>query len=169
MSAVMLYARATRTSGQTNERGSIQLAESKMTPEQNADHINLLEVRNRALAHVYRESPIASYIWHEDVVFAVDLAEQGWKPAVGSNRISFHVPTFERLLRQIPVAEEFLMRAFHRRMNATMQMMNDGSVPLDLFLRCRFDPVAKFGGVKAVEHILAGIPLGHATVMTSRP
>lgn len=129
----------------------------------------LLEIRNRALAHVYRESPIAENFWHEGLVFAVDLAERGWKPAVGSNRISFNVPTFERLLRQIAVAEVPLMRAFHKRMDAMTRLINEASAPLNLFLRFRFDPVQKFGGVQAVEHILAGIPAGHATVMTNRP
>lgn len=166
---VMLYARATATSGQRGERGSIQLDEKSLTAEQRADHTVLLEIRNRALAHVYRESPIAENFWHEDLVFAVDLAERGWKPAVGSNRISFHVPTFERLLRQISVADVLLMRAFHKRMDAMTRLINEASAPLNLFLRFRFDPVQRFGGVQAVEQILAGIPVGHATVMTNRP
>jgi len=166
---VMLYARGTGTAGQKGERGSIQLDEKNLTKDQWADHAVILEVRNRALAHVYRDSAIAENFWHEDIMFAVDLAERGWKPAVGSNRISFHVPTFERLLRQIPVAETLLMRAFHKRMDAMTRMINEASAPLDMFLRFRFDPVQKFGGVKAVENILAGIPVGHATVLTNRP
>jgi len=169
VTGVMLYARATGTSGQKGERGSIQLGEKNLTPEQWADHLALLEVRNRALAHVHRESLIADNLWHEDLVFAVDLADRGWKPAVGSHRISFHIPTFERLLRQIPIAEGLLLRAFHKRMDAMTQMMTKVSVPLDLFLRFRFDPVKKFGGIDAVEQILAGIPVGHATIMTNRP
>ena len=90
-------------------------------------------------------------------------------PAVGSNRISFHSLTFQRLLRQIPVAEVLLLKGFHKHMDAVTRMMNNASVPIDLFLRCRFDPVQKFGGVKAVADILAGISVGHATLMTNRP
>jgi len=169
MSGVMFYARATGTSGQLGERGSIKLDDKKLTTEQRIDHKNLLEIRNRAFAHVYRESPIASNLWHDDMVFAVDLADQGWKPAVSSSRISFHVLTFQRLLRQIPVADEFMTRIFHKRMNAMMVTMNDGSIPLEIFLRFRFDPIDKFHGVKAVELILAGIPVGHASFTTHGP
>jgi hypothetical protein len=169
VTAVLLYARATGTSGQTGERGSIQLDQKNLSPGQLDDHVRLLNIRNRALAHVYRESPIGDDLWHEDLVFAVDMGELGWKPAAGSNRISFHVPTFERLLRQIPVADALLMRAFHKRMNAMTRMMNEASVPLDLFLRHRFDPVAAFGGVQAAQKIIDGIPAGHATVMSNRP
>lgn len=169
VTGVMLYARATGTSGKERERGAIQLDEKKLTPEQQVDHTALLEIRNRAIAHVYREDLIANNLWHDDIVFAVDMADRGWKPAVGSNRISFHIPTFERLLRQIPIADKLLMRAFHKRMDAMTRMINEASVPLDLFLRYRFDPVKKFGGINAVEHILGGMPVGHATVITSRP
>ncbi|WP_188062388.1 hypothetical protein [Sphingobium sp. KCTC 72723] len=169
ITGVMLYARATGTSGQRGERGSIQLDAKKLAPQEHVDHTILLDIRNRAFAHVYRESPIADNVWHEDVVFAVDFAERGWRPAVGSNRISFHVPTFERLQRQIPVADAHLMKAFHKRIDAVTHMINVASVPLDLFLRFRFDPVQKFGGVKAAEQILAGTQVGHATVMTDRP
>lgn len=61
------------------------------------------------------------------------------------------------------------MRAFHKRMDTMTRLMNDASAPLDLFLRFRFDPVRMFGGLEAVQRILDGIPIGHATVMTNRP
>jgi hypothetical protein len=169
VTGVMLYARATGTSGKMGERGSIQIDQKQLTSDQRDDHARLIDIRNRALAHVYRDTPIGENFWHEDLIFAVDRAELGWKPAVGSNRISFHLETFDRLLRQLPVADALLMRAFHRRMDAMTRMINAASAPLDLFLRFRFDPLEKFGGVKAVEQILAGIPVGHATVMTNRP
>ncbi|HTU13051.1 MAG TPA: hypothetical protein VMG08_19335 [Allosphingosinicella sp.] len=78
VTGVLLYARATGTSGGKGERGSIQLDHKNLSQEQRTDHAILLEIRNRALAHVYRESPIADNLWHEDLVFAVDLEELGW-------------------------------------------------------------------------------------------
>src|SRR3546814_19010802 len=53
MTAILLYARATATSGSKSERGSVQLDASKLLPEQQADHDMIIRLRNEiGRAHV---------------------------------------------------------------------------------------------------------------------
>jgi hypothetical protein len=164
MNAVLLYARATATNGQPGERGPIQIDDKKLTPEQRVDHKILLEIRNCAQAHVYRQQDIGSDLWHDDVVFAVEVPGSGWKPAVASQRIYFHLPTFNRLMSQLPIVKGLLHQKFLKRIGAVSSRLNDTPVPVALYRAHEFDPIARLGGVKAVEAVLAGIGPGFATV-----
>ena len=154
--AVILYARATSTSGQKGERGSIQLDRSKLTKEQWADHQSLLDVRNQALAHVYSSQEVGSYLWHRELLFAVELKAGRWKTASATNQVSFHAATLERLERMLPIAHELIMERFQKRMLAISARLNEGGVQQSMMLAHQFDPVRAFGSEQAVRRLLTG-------------
>src|SRR3546814_11200986 len=66
MTAILLYARATATSGSKSERGSVQLDASKLLPEQQADHDMIIRLRNGVIGHVAQGARIAGDLWHRD-------------------------------------------------------------------------------------------------------
>src|SRR3546814_14909920 len=70
MTAILLYARATATSGSKSERGSVQLDASKLSPEQQADHDMIIRLRNGAIGHVEQGARIEGDLWHRDFLFA---------------------------------------------------------------------------------------------------
>ena len=153
--AVILYARATATSGSQGERGSVSPVDH-LTAVQLADHEALLRVRNRALAHVYvGERMHDDETWHEDLFFAVET-DQGWKPAAASHRLQFHRPTLDRLRRQVPIAREHLEKRFFAHIEKLTAALNEVPSGAEIFARHTFDPVAKFGSAQAVAQVLRG-------------
>jgi hypothetical protein len=161
--AIMLYARATSTSGQRGERGSIQLERGKLPPDQWRDHQALLEVRNQAFAHVYTSQAVGGYQWHREMVFAVERPSGIWEAASATNQIGYHKETVERLGRMLPVARQIVREKFQRRLGAVTEKINEASVPRELFLDCQFDPVRTFGTEEAVQRVLAGKQGGEAS------
>ena len=157
VTAISLYARATSTSGDKGERGSIQLAEKKVTPEEWADHRAIIDVRNEAMAHVYSSRSLGDHRWHTDIFFAVNVGKGRWQPASASNQTGFHAGTFARLERALPVAHRELRIKFHERMDAVSKMINN-DVKGELLRKYVFDPVAAFGSEEGVRTILAGAP-----------
>ena len=165
--AVLLYARATSTSGKQGERGSIRI-EAHLTPDQLADHEVLLGIRNRALAHVYTEEPIDQQIWHSERAFAVELGE-GWIPACGGERVQLNFTVMARLRRQLPVARSILHDRYQEHVGKMVKLMADEPVPLETFVAHCFDPVPVFGSEQAVAEVLAGMGVGRASVLVERP
>ena len=157
--AIMLYARATSTNGDKGERGSIQLSEKKLTPEEWEDHNAILDVRNQAMAHVYGSRKLSDHDWHRSIFFAVDAGGGRWKPASASNQTSFHADTFARLERMLPVALREVKTKFHERMEAVAKVVN-ADVKGAALLKHVFDPVAVFGTEQAVEALLGGAGQG---------
>jgi hypothetical protein len=165
--AVLLYARATSTSGSRGERGPIDIS-SKLDATQRTDHAALLKVRNRALAHVYTQEAVAEDIWHDDLLFLVET-NHGWKPAAATHRIQYHKATLERLRRQLPIAGRLITEIFHKRINQVSELMTEHPVEWEIFKRNLFNPVDFFGSERAVIDALAGMPFGSAIGLASRP
>jgi hypothetical protein len=161
---LLLYARATATGGKMGERGSVDIR-PKLSADQRADHQIVLNVRNRALAHVYVREPFDGHLWHDDMLFVVETPH-GWKPAAASKRLQFHRDVFDRLKRQLPIALEILTAKFHKQMDAVTDFFSAEPVPLEIFEASTFDPVAVFGNRAAVAEVLAGMASGKATVLT---
>jgi hypothetical protein len=167
MTAIMLYARATSTSGQRGERGSIQLERGKLTSEQWKNHQALVEVRNQALAHVYPSQQVGGFQWHREIVFAIERPSGMWEAASASNQVSYHKETVERLGRMLPVAKLIVKEKFQKRLAGVTSKINEASVPRDLFIQCQFDPVLTFGSEEAVQRVLAGKQGGEASFWTN--
>lgn len=158
--ALTLYARATSTSGQQGERGSIRIEQSKVSKELWSDHEALIDVRNQAMAHVYSSRDVGSHNWHRDLFFAVEVSPGTWAPASASNQTGFHAPTLDRLERTIPAAHEIVLAKFHRRMSAVTRQVNSGGISEALLRKHQFDPVKAFGSEEGVRMVLQGRGLG---------
>ena len=148
-----LYARATSTSGQNGERGSIQLEHGSMTKGQWEDHRLVVDVRNQALSHVYDARPIGSQHWHRSSFFAVEASPGKWRPASASNQTTFNKAAFEALTRATPIAFEIVKQKFFKRMRSVMQELSETSCQA-LLRECRFDPIDTFGSREAVQSVL---------------
>jgi hypothetical protein len=164
---VILYVRATATSGQRGERGSIQLKESALSPEQLADHRDLVEVRNQAFAHVYGSQPLASHVWHKDIFFAVEMKSGVWKPASATNQTSYHADTLDKLERMLPIANKLVLSQFHRRMKAVEDEVNSHGISNAMLMNHAFDPVAVFGSELGVLQVLASAQKGTGSFWTN--
>jgi hypothetical protein len=164
MTGVLLYARATSTSGSMGERGSTDIS-SKLDAAQLIEHEALLEVRNRALAHVYSRTMIADGVWHDDTFFLVET-DQGWKPAAGTKRFLFHRPTFDRLRRQLPIAGRLVKEVYHKRLNRLTDLLSENPVEWAIFEKNLFDPIQFFGSEQGVLNALAGMSDGEASGLT---
>jgi len=164
--AILLYARATSTGGNTGERGSIQLDKEKLTPEEWNDHTVIVDVRNQAMAHVYSSRPLDDHEWHRAVFFAVHIGEIAgrhvWKAASATNQTSFRRATLDRLERALPTAHREMKAKFQKRMDAVSKTINEELKGEALFKHV-FDPVPSFGSVAAVEAVLGGAPDGEAS------
>jgi hypothetical protein len=160
---VLLYGRATVTNTGRRERGAITIA-AGLTLEQLADHEALLEVRNRAIAHVYLNETVGGEAWHHGLVFFIESGE-GWRPAGASKSYQFHRETFERLKRQLPIAANLIRSRFRHRADAIATALNEGGVPIELIEANLFDPIECFGSAAAVARILEGMPAGETSFL----
>jgi hypothetical protein len=162
--AVLLYERATAAAGKRGERGSISIAQ-ELTSEQLADHKAIVQLRQRAVAHVYVGEDIEGTVWHRNILFAVEF-NGTWQTAVAANRVQFDRVTFGRLKRQIPVATKLMTARFHQHLARLTNLLNAYPVSHDLFRRHEFDPVAVFGSNRAVRELLASQGSGKASLLS---
>lgn len=153
--AVLLYARATSTSGQKDERGSIQLERTKLTPEEWEAHCNIIDVRNQALAHVYSLRETGGHVWHRDKFFAVQNPDGVWAPVLASNQTSFREDALKQLELMLPVALREVRAKLMKRMGAVARLLN-GQITTAQLLKHAFDPVETFGSLAAVQAVLDG-------------
>jgi hypothetical protein len=159
MSASELYNRATSGNSGRGERGSIAIHE-KLTPGQLEDHEAISRVRNRAMAHVYADEPLADDIsWHSEFAFAV-ATKEGWRPGIASNRVQVSPVTVARLRRQVPVARELMMEIFRSRMSVLTDFLNSIDMDPGLWSECIFDAERRFGSAVAVAGILGAMDQG---------
>lgn len=158
--AILLYARATSTSGSRAERGSIQLDVSKLTPSQREDHKTLVAIRNGAIGHVQTDTSIAGDFWHRDFLFAKRVQPQAWGVASGSASIGLHFEATAILRRQLPVALGIIAAKSRERIDQAMQALEETHPGEATMLRHQVDPVVWFGSLETAQAILAGGP-GH--------
>jgi hypothetical protein len=153
---ISLYVRATSTSGQKGERGSIQLDRSKLSSTEWKDHQALLAIRHQALAYVNPSQVVGTHQWDKEIFFAIQLATGAWKAASATNQTGFHMATFEQLERMLPVAHKFLLEKFQKRIGTVSTLINGEGVDQSQMLKHQFDPIEKFGSNEAVERVVAG-------------
>ncbi|CAN5313761.1 hypothetical protein BH09PSE3_BH09PSE3_24220 [soil metagenome] len=150
---ITLYARATSTSGQDGERGSVQLERGSMTKLQWEDHRLIVDIRNLVISHVYDARAVGSRNWHRSLFFAVEFSPGRWRPASAAHQTSFDRPAFEALSRAVPIAYQIILPKFHKRMRAVMRELSEAGDEA-LLQECRFDPITAFGSVHGVEAVL---------------
>ena len=165
MSAVILYARATAGTSKKGGRGSSQIS-AGLTNEQRSDHDFLLQVRSRAMAHVHSRDRMGHLVWHDELLFALELAEGYWAPGAATRSIQFDVTTLKIILRQAGVARSILNERFQVSLAAAAKLLNDLPERDALLRKHTFDPVGKFGSEEAVAAVLRGLPKGGVTIVT---
>lgn len=136
----MLYARATNNTRSRNERGPIDIT-SRLSTSQLTEHNLLVDIRNRAIAHVYSGERLADAIWHEDKIFLVE-DKPGWRVGAGRMAIQFHRGALDCLIRQIPVARIIILDLFHKYINQVTALINENPVSPEIFGRHVIDPVS---------------------------
>jgi hypothetical protein len=109
-SAVILYARATSTSGSKGERGSIDIR-SELDSERLFDHNLIVSVRNKAIAHVYTKQDLQNVEWHRQRIFLVQN-DIGIRPAVSAKRVHMDAAVALAVDRQIPIAKKSFIKDF---------------------------------------------------------
>jgi hypothetical protein len=157
-SAVILYARATHTSGSKRERGSIQLDIKKMTPQQQTDHRALIRIRNGAVAHVEANEQIAGDHWHANYLFAKRVREGTWAYASGSTSIGINFDVVRILERQIPVATQMLRAICQKRLDDVELALREARISEATILRHQVDPLEWFGSPEVAQLMLRGRP-----------
>lgn len=153
MSAVLLYARATNTQ---SGRGSSQIR-NLLAKNDQLLHDSIIEVRDRAIAHVDIGMTAGGDHWHNSATFIVET-NRGWKVGSVSQRIQLHRPTLNALKAILPLAKSILERRFQKKVAQLSEHMNKVKLnDSDLI-----DPMAYFGSEAAVRHALSGIDAGFA-------
>jgi len=150
---VSLYSRGTWTSTNKGARGSINIAH-ELSPDQLSKHCEIIDVRNKALAHVY-SSPVAGDIWHDDLLIAVE-AESGWSVGGASRKTLKHGPTWENLRIMLPIASSILERRIVERMNKVSDLLNANRIQNSELEAHMFDPVVRFGSLEAAQSMMPG-------------
>lgn len=163
--AVLLYERATAAPAKRQERGSIALVDH-FSEEAKEDHLALVKVRHRAIAHVYADEAIDGETWSKGLLFAVET-DGAWQVASATRSVQFDAPTFARLKRQIPLARSIMEKRFQDLIARLVGMLNSASLPSDLFVRNQFDPKEEFGGSEALRRVLEGQLTGRASFNTN--
>jgi len=156
--AILLYARATATSGSKSERGSVQLDASKLSPEQQADHDMIVRLRNGAIGHVEQGARIAGDLWHRDFLFAKGSGAGNWEFSSASLSIGFHIEVSETVRRQLPVASAIVKAKCHERLDKAIAVIRDAKLSDQDLLRYKVDPLEWFGSIETALMVFSGGP-----------
>jgi len=159
--AITLYARATATKGKRGERGSRSISH-ELTDSQKDDHDALVDVRNRAIAHVYQGEQIDRTIWQQTVPLLIEFPPS-FQPLFATQTIQFNKIAFERLARQLPVAAALMRGHFQDSINQFMESLHSTPLRDALIRKHATDPVAIFGTTTRVQEILDSARIGEAT------
>lgn len=162
--AVMLYARGAGGGGKPDERGSFDIR-SQLDGTALEDHETLIDVRNKALAHVV-PGKVGGDIWHAEVLFAIEH-HPAWLPAAASHRIQFNRKVFEQLKRQIPIGREILTGKFHDAIGKLITTLNDHPLPVAIYERHLMDPAKTFGSLAQARQVAEGWRDGRTTFLGS--
>jgi hypothetical protein len=166
LQAVILYARATMTSGSSGERGAIKI-ETKLEPQSLVDHKLLISIRNRAVAHVYAGEQLAGQIWHKEGLLLIHH-DRKFTPTATTTRVGFHGPTLACLERQIPVAISFVRQRFDHHMDQAMTIFETNGLLKDTFDKNLVNPHQYYSSDEAIQDALNSIPAGFAKSTTVR-
>ena len=161
--ALLLYARATSTGGGSDERGAFDIL-PRLNESEITDHRQLLDLRNRAVAHVLPNGAIASLVWHNETVMLVDTGN-GWVAGAATKRVQTDKTTTNCLRRQLKRAETILKAAARERFNALTKEVGEAfSHPevVDIMGASFFDLETFLGSREAVAQAIGGIKKGEA-------
>ncbi|WP_294138361.1 hypothetical protein [Sphingomonas sp.] len=158
-SAVSYYARATVTQSKSKGKGERGPSRPVFDERLEAMHENVINIRNKALAHVYLDDVDGEDDWHSAKVLMIEKPG-GWWPA--SVTISSHYdPQVVRDLRElIPVAIAQIDDRVRERQDRAVKLLSQAVAerPFDLqFEDFAVDLVETFGSEEAAYTFYSGL------------
>jgi hypothetical protein len=163
--AVSLYVRATHSGSKKGSRGSIQIVDH-LSESERKDHETMVDVRNRAVAHVYQNKLVSDINRHRGAVLLVEH-EGGWRPGAAASRVTFDRHLLGCLTRQLPVATRIIDSKFDGLLHQLAELIDrEGSHPdfLTAIKGSEFSLPEFFGSEeRAMKAVAAGLNPGSMT------
>jgi hypothetical protein len=161
MQAALFYQRATAGNGQRNERGSVGI-EPKLSAELITDHKLIVNLRNRAIAHVYHDETIGGQIWSEQSILLIEQ-DSGFRPCVTTRSSQFNVEIYEALARLLPVATEILRTKASWHLDKLVEELNGNGISYELLMKHKIDPSQFFGTLERARRVVDSASRGEAS------
>jgi hypothetical protein len=164
MQAALLYQRATDGNGRRNERGSVGV-KSKLPAEMIQDHELIVNLRNRAIAHVYHDEQIGEQIWSEQAILLIEQ-EAGFQPCVTTRTSQFNAKIFESLVRLLPNASEIVRLRSVEYLNKLVESLNASGISLEFLMKNQIDPCQFFGTLERAMQVANSASRGEASFVS---
>ncbi|HET9510016.1 MAG TPA: hypothetical protein VFO80_02605 [Sphingomonas sp.] len=131
-SSILLYARATHGKGEGG-RGAVQQVKSLLPAHLRQDHTDLINFRNRSVAHVHSGDTPDS--WHQSYAFLVPVpGSAAWQPAMTTRSLMQNKEAIASLRRVLPAAQKILYDRFQNALNSAMEQMQTEQPDIEPFL-----------------------------------
>jgi hypothetical protein len=165
MQAALLYQRATDGNGRRNERGSVGI-KSKLPADMIQDHELIVNLRNRAVAHVYHGEQIGKQIWSEQAILLIEQ-KTGFLPCVTTRTSQFNTQIFESLARLLPEASKIVRLKSVAHLNKLVESLNTSGISLELLMNNQIDPRQFFGTLERARQVAESASLGDASFVSN--
>lgn len=159
---ILLYCRATAGNGKRGERGSVNIRHH-YSSQLCTDHDVIVDVRNRAIAHVYTGKSVDDHIWHEGLLFLLQT-DDGLLPCGTTRSTQLNANVLQKLSRLLPPAIDLMRAKFIESTNRLVEILNQNGVMDTVINEHSFDPVAFFGSLDVVEQVIAGRVNGRTAI-----
>jgi hypothetical protein len=161
MQAALLYERATAGNGGRGQRGSLGIA-SKLSPDLHADHELIVNLRNRAIAHVYHDEIIGQKIWSEQTILLIEQ-DSGFRPCVATRTSQVSLPILNALERLLPVASELAKSKTDELLDKLIETLNQNPIRIEMMSRHRVDPTKLFETEERALEVVKSSSRGEAS------
>ena len=155
--AVILYCRATVGGGGGGGRGSIDIT-PKLSSEAKETHKQIVEFRNKIIAHVHVGHDLHGYAWNPS--YAVVLSEpDGWTIGAVSRPLSLQEPISNALKANVPAALD-IVQARHEKYIDLVASLLQGLDDHDPIHESMQDSAKLLGSKEAAQAVLGGRAAG---------
>jgi len=158
-SAIILYARATSTSSKGGERGGISIEDRLETLQDLEDHKRIIDLRNRAIAHVHSEEALGTEIWHREKLILKSVGDGTWLPGCVTRRIQANPMAINLVRRMIPIAGRLVRATFLQRLRELAEALEALPETEGMIKAHLFDPISFFDSETSAKEAL-GVGLG---------
>ena len=170
MSAVVLYARATKS--KSDHRMTFDIR-SKFSELEKARHALICALRDDALAHFGPGIGEGSDALQQDGVFAIfdkdlgslQIATMSRRKVIDLNLVDLII---SQIQRAILIIEQQIQERREEVGKEVMSLLISGEVSMDLWLSCEFDAMDYFGDEEAKRQALTGPRIDHQKGMAQR-
>lgn len=165
MQSVILFVRATTGKGGMGQRGSINIV-SKLDSGLQSAHKLILNVRNRALAHVYHGEKFGERIWSEQAILLMEKGDS-FHPMATTRTAQVDQEVINSLGRLLPAATEIVSNGSRDYLNKVVESLNQQRIELSDMDAHKVDPTLFFGSPERVIKVAASADSGVATFISN--